>query len=497
MFAYCPPGGRRPLSRARIAIIGTGFSGLGAAIQLKRAGIDDFVLLERADDLGGTWHFNHYPGLCCDVPSHVYSFSFDLSSEWTRGFAPGWEIKEYLRANAEKHGLMPHIRFGHEVLEAAWDEEASEWNVHTSGGDVTARYLVNGSGALSEPKPPDIPGLDEFRGHSFHSGHWDHDHDLTGERVGVVGTGASSIQFVPKIQPQVSRLSLFQRTPPWIIPRFDHEITEPEKQALRRIPLAPEIVRGALYWTLETRVVGFRNPPIMKLLAEPVAKWHMRRQVKDPALREKLTPDYTIGCKRILISDDYYPSLDQPNVDVVTEGIERVTADAIVTRDGARHEVDTIIFGTGFEVTKQPIARRIRGRGGQLLADAWSPSIQAYKGTTVAGFPNMFQMTGPNTGLGHNSMVFMVESQLNYIVSCFNTLRERGAEVFEVKRDAQDRYNEWLQRRLDGTVWTAGNCQSWYLDDTGRNTTLWPSYSYAFRRLTRSFDPQAYELAPA
>lgn len=455
------------------------------------------MLLERAGDLGGTWRDNHYPGLCCDVPSHVYSFSFDLNSEWTRGFAPGWEIKDYLQRNADRHGLMPHIRFGHEVLEAAWDDEARHWHVRTRGGDLTARYLINGAGALSEPKDPDVPGLEEFTGHRFHSGRWDHDHDLEGKRVGVIGTGASAIQFVPQIQPKVARLSLFQRTPPWIIPRFDHAITEPEKQALRRIPFAPQIVRGVLYWTLETRVVGFRSPPVMKLVAEPVAKWHLRRQVRDPELREKLLPGYTMGCKRILISDNYYPSLDEPNVDVVTDAIERVTAGAIVTADGAEHEVDTIIFGTGFEVTKQPIAGRIRGRGGERLADAWSPSLQAYKGTTVAGFPNMFQMTGPNTGLGHNSMVFMVESQLNYIVDCFRTLRERGTGVFDVRRDAQDRYNEWLQTRLRGTVWTAGHCQSWYLDDTGRNTTLWPSYSYAFRRLTRRFDPEAYELAAA
>ena len=481
----------------RIAIIGTGFSGLGAAIRLKQAGIDDFVILERAADLGGTWRDNHYPGLCCDVPSHVYSFSFDLNKDWTRGFAPGWEIKDYLQSNAERHGVMPHVRFEHEVLEAAWDDEAKLWRLHTRGGDFSARYLINGAGALSEPKDPDIPGLDEFEGHRFHSGHWDHDHDLSGKRVGVIGTGASSIQFVPQIQPEVAKLHLFQRTPPWIIPRFDHEITKPEKTALHTIPFAPEIVRGVLYWLLETRVMGFRRPPLMKLVAEPVAKWHLRRQVRDPELREKLLPEYTIGCKRILISDNYYPSLDQPNVDVVTDGIERVTANSIVTADGTEHEVDTIIFGIGFEVTKQPVAKRIRGRDGRTLSEHWTPSIQAYKGTTIAGFPNLFFMTGPNTGLGHNSMVFMVESQLNYIIDCIRTLDERGTEIFEVKRDAQERYNAWIQERLDGTVWTAGNCQSWYLDDTGRNTTLWPSYSYSFRRLTRSFDAQAYELAAA
>jgi cation diffusion facilitator CzcD-associated flavoprotein CzcO len=484
------------MADVRIAIIGTGFSGIGAAIRLKQAGIDDFVLFERAGDLGGTWRDNHYPGLCCDVPSHVYSFSFDLNRDWTRGFAPGWEIKEYLTSNVEKHGVRPHIRFDHEVLEAAWDDAAKRWSIRTSAGEFTARFLINGGGALSEPKDPDIPGLDEFEGHKFHSAHWDHDHDLAGERVAVIGTGASAIQFVPQIQPLVGKLHLFQRTPPWIIPRFDHEITKPEKTALRWIPFAPAIVRGVLYWLLETRVMGFRRPPLMKVLAEPVAKWHLKRQVRDKTLREKLLPDYTIGCKRILISDNYYPSLDQPNVDLVTDGIERVTATGIVTGDGTEIEVDTIIYGTGFQVTEQPIAKRIRGRDGRTLREHWTPSIQAYKGTTVAGFPNLFIMTGPNTGLGHNSMVFMVESQLNYIVDCLRAIGERGAEVVEVREDAQERYNEWLQGRLDGTVWTASHCSSWYLDDTGRNTTLWPSYSYGFRQLTRSFDADAYKLAP-
>jgi cation diffusion facilitator CzcD-associated flavoprotein CzcO len=327
----------------------------------------------------------------------------------------------------------------------------------------------------------------------FHSARWNHDHDLTGERVGVIGTGASAIQFVPAIQPDVARLHLFQRTPPWVIPRFDHEITRTEHRLLR-IPGVPAAVRGILYWLLETRVWGFRNPWLMRL-ADRAGRWQLRRQVRDPELQRKLLPDYTMGCKRILISDDYYPSLDKPNVEVVTDGIEEVRERSIVTRDGAEREVDTIIFGTGFAVTNPPIARRIRGKDGRSLAEHWADSMQAYRGTTVAGFPNFLMMTGPNTGLGHNSMVFMIESQLNYALDCLRTLKERDASVFEVRRDAVRSYNDSLQSELEGTVWTAGHCQSWYLDDTGRNTTLWPSFSWSFRRQTREFDAEAYELS--
>lgn len=477
----------------RVAIIGTGFSGIGAAIRLKRAGIDDIVLLERADDLGGTWRDNHYPGLCCDVPSHVYSFSFELNKHWTRGFAPGWEIQDYLRKTAEKHGVTPHIRYGHQVLEAAWDDEQRLWRIETSGGRFTARFLISGSGALSDPSTPDIPGLDDFEGKMFHSVRWDHDHDLAGERVAVIGTGASAIQFVPQIQPEVERLHIFQRTPPWIMPRLDHEITRPEHFLLRWIPFSEALVRALLYWSLEIRVVGFRRPRLMKL-AERVARRHMRRQVPDPELRRKLTPDYTIGCKRVLISDNYYPALAQTNVEVVTDGIQEIREGSIVSPDGSEREVDTIILGTGFRVTDPPIAERIRGRDGRTLAEHWGGSIQAYLGTTIAGFPNLFFITGPNTGLGHNSMVFMVESQLNYVVDCLRVMRERGSQTVEVRQAVQDAFNEELQAEMKGTVWTAGHCKSWYLDDTGRNTTLWPSYSWSFRRRTRRFDSESYVL---
>jgi cation diffusion facilitator CzcD-associated flavoprotein CzcO len=367
------------------------------------------------------------------------------------------------------------------------------WRLETSGGSHTARVLVNGGGALSEPKAPDIPGIEDFKGTSFHSARWNHEHDLAGERVGVIGTGASSIQFVPAIQPEVAELRLFQRTPPWVIPRWDHKITAVE-HALLRIPFAPALVRSVLYWMLESRVWGFRHPRLMRV-ADRLARWHLKRQVSDRELRKKLLPDYVMGCKRILISDNYYPSLDQPNVEVVTDGIAEVREHSIVTQDGTEHPVDTIIFGTGFEVTKPPIAKRIRGRDGRTLAEHWATSMAAYKGTFVAGFPNFVMMTGPNTGLGHNSMVYMIESQLNYVMGALQTMRARGARMLEVRQDSVTEYGERLQKEMEGTVWTAGHCASWYLDDTGRNTTLWPSFSYKFRRETTAFDEAAYEVA--
>jgi cation diffusion facilitator CzcD-associated flavoprotein CzcO len=484
-----------PTERVDAVIVGSGFSGLGMAIRMLQSGMDDFVVLERADALGGTWRDNHYPGCCCDVPSHVYSFSFALNPDWTRGFAPQEEIRKYLEATADAFGVRPHIRFGHEVTGAEWDEAERRWLVQTPQGRFSARVLVSGAGAFSDPLIPDLPGLERFRGATFHSADWDHDHDLRGERVAVVGTGASAIQFVPAIQPEVERLHVFQRTPPWVMPRWDHEITRAEHGLLRWVPFAPALVRAALYWSLEVRVVGFRRPGIMRV-ADRMARWHLRRQVADRELRRELTPRYTMGCKRILISDDYYPSLTRDNVDVVTAGIREVREHSIVDGDGVEREVDTIVFGTGFRVIDQPIAARLRGRDGRVLADQWArDGVSAYKGTTVAGFPNLFFLLGPNTGLGHNSMVFMIESQIEYVLDALGRMRRDGVHAVEVRPDAQAAYNAQLQRDLEGTVWTASHCKSWYLDDTGRNRTLWPHFSYEFRRRLRRFDPSAYAAA--
>ena len=489
----------------QVVIVGSGFAGLGMAARLKQMGIDDFVVLERAAEVGGTWRDNTYPGAACDVPSHLYSFSFAPNPDWSSSFSPQPEIQDYLERCATGFGVRPHIRFGAEVRHARWDDAVQRWHVETSAPGIRgvpekevlqARYLVSATGALSDPSLPDLPGLETFAGTAFHSARWRHDHDLTGERVAVIGTGASAIQFVPRIQPRVGQLSVFQRTPPWIIPRWDRRFTRPERWMYRHLPFTQRLARTGIYWGREMYVFGFAFDPRLMGAAELVARAHLRRQVPDPELRARLTPDYTIGCKRILISNDYLPALSQPNVDLVTSGIAEVRERSIVTADGTERPVDTIIFGTGFHVTDMPVASRITGRGGVLLADHWRDGAHAHRGTTTGGFPNLFMLVGPNTGLGHTSQVFMIESQINYVADALRQAGARGAATVEVRPEAEAAWNTQVQRDMEGTVWTTGRCASWYLDDSGRNTTLWPSFTFRFRRETRRFDPAAYHFAP-
>jgi cation diffusion facilitator CzcD-associated flavoprotein CzcO len=385
------------------------------------------------------------------------------------------------------------VLYNHAVTQAGWDDDAEVWNIETDKGAITADFFISGVGALSDPKLPDIPGVDSFEGCTFHSAQWDHDYDLTDKKVAVIGTGASSIQFVPKIQPKVKQLHLFQRTAPWIVPQRDRDLTKLEQRLYKLFPPAQLAMRAAIYWVRELFVLGFMKPrkggP-----NEMLAIRHLRSQVKDPALRKKLTPHYRMGCKRVLISDAYYPALQQPNVDVVTQGIAEVKPHSIVTNDGTEHGIDALILGTGFYVTDMPVADYVKGRGGKTMADHWHGSPQAYLGTTVNGFPNMFFLVGPNTGLGHNSIVFMIESQLNYLVECIQQMDARGAELFEVREEVQESFNERIQRRLQGTVWNSGGCASWYLDENGKNTTIWPGFTWPFRQETRHFDPTDYEL---
>jgi cation diffusion facilitator CzcD-associated flavoprotein CzcO len=483
--------------RHRVVIIGAGFSGLGLAIKLKQQGMDDFVVLERGDEVGGTWRDNTYPGAACDVPSRLYSFSFARNPRWSRSFSPQPEILDYLRRCADEFGVRPQVRFGHAVTDSSWDEDAGVWNVETNRGTFTATVLVSAVGGLSEPLIPEIPGLDSFRGKTFHSATWDHGYDLKGKRVAVVGTGASAIQFVPQIQPDVARLHLFQRTPPWVMRQLDRRFGKAEKELFRRVPILDTLARAAIYWTHESYVVGFSNPRLLEA-ASRLARLHLHRQVSDPALRSKLTPDYTMGCKRILLSNDYYPSLSQPNVEVLAEGVREITPTSVVGGDGSEREVDAIIFGTGFHVTDMPGAQHLRGRGGRVLADVWRENgAGAYLGTTINGFPNLFTLVGPNTGLGHNSLVFMIESQIAYVLDALRYMKAGDLAAMEVREDAVASFNEDLQRRLEGAVWTSGGCKSWYIDERGRNVTMWPGSTWRFRRATRRFDPAAYDLYPA
>jgi cation diffusion facilitator CzcD-associated flavoprotein CzcO len=479
--------------QVRIAIIGSGFGGLGTAIRLKQRGMDDFVVLERAGDVGGTWRDNTYPGCACDVQSHLYSFSFAPNPAWSRSFSPQPEIQAYLQRCAREYGILPHVRFHHEVREAAWDEGARRWRIQTSSGPLTAQVLVMATGALSDPVIPDLPGLDGFQSRAFHSAQWDHAYDLRGKRVAVIGTGASAIQFVPEIQPMVERLHVFQRTPPWILPRHQHDFTPRQQRWFRRFPAAQRAARGTIYLAREAMVLGFRNPRAMRVV-QRVALRHLRQAIPAPALRQKLTPDWTLGCKRVLLSNDYLPALAQPNVEVVTDGIAEVRAHSIVTVDGTERPVDAILFGTGFTPTDPPLARHLRGRDGRTLSETWAGSPAAHLGTTVAGFPNLFLLMGPNTGLGHTSVVYMIEAQIEHLLGALEHMRRHGLDTLEPRPEAQEAFVAGVDRRMAGTVWTSGGCRSWYLDETGRNSTLWPDFTWKFRRRVARFEPGEYEL---
>ena len=483
------------VEHVRVAIIGAGFSGLGMAIALKRARLHDFVLLERGDESGGTWRDNTYPGCACDVESDLYSFSFAPNPDWSRHFSPQPEIWAYLRRCVGRFGLWPHIRRDHALQDATWDDAAHRWRIATDGGPLTADVLILATGPLSEPVTPAIPGLDRFAGTIFHSARWDHRHDLTGERVAVVGTGASAIQFVPQIQPQVGQLILFQRTPPWIVPRLDRPVLARRRALYRALPLAQRLRRWQLYWRRELSAIAFVRQPERFADAEGIAARHLARQVPDPALRAKLTPNYRMGCKRILLSDDFYPALTRENVAVVTAQIREVRAHSIVAEDGTERPVDTIILATGFRATDPPFAAQVRGRDGRSLADAWRDGQRAYLGTTVAGFPNLFICLGPNTGLGHSSMIVMIESQVAYIRDALRTLARQNLAAVEVRADVQEAHNADVQRHMARTIWSTG-CKSWYLDAHGRNTTLWPGFTWQYRLKTRRFDAQSYRLTP-
>jgi cation diffusion facilitator CzcD-associated flavoprotein CzcO len=482
-----------------VAIIGSGFSGLGMAIRLKQAGLHDFVVLERAAEVGGTWQANTYPGCACDVPSHLYSFSFAPNPDWTRTYSGQPEIWAYLRRTADDFGVRPHVRLGCAVESATWLESERRWELETSEGAMRARVLVAGMGPLTEPRIPDVPGLEDFEGEVWHSARWNHDFDLAGKRVASIGTGASAIQYVPEIAKEVSRLHVFQRTPPWVVPHSSRPIRMWERRLYRAVPAAQRLVRGAIYAGREALVLGLVKQPRLMRVVERVARKHLARQVDDPALRERVTPDYTIGCKRILPSNRWYRALGRPNVELVTAGVSEVRARSVVAADGSEREVDAIVFGTGFQVTDIPAAHRVRGRGGRLLDDLWKGSPRAHLGSTIAGFPNLFFLLGPNTGLGHSSMVYMIESQIAHVLAALRAMRERGAETIEVRPEAQARYNDWLERRLEGTVWNTG-CASWYLDHTGRNSTIWPDWTFRFRRRVAGLDLGEYALdvpAPA
>ena len=483
------------MSHSRIAIVGAGFAGLGAAIRLRQEGIEDFVVFEKSSDVGGTWWDNSYPGCQCDVPSHLYSFSFALNPDWSNTFSPQPEIWAYLRRTAEHFGVLPHIRLNTLVIEARWDEGTGTWCLDTSAGEHTADVLIGANGALSEPATPDIPGLDRFQGPAFHSARWDQTRSLTGKRVAVVGTGASAIQIVPSIQPDVAQLHVFQRTPPWVLPHSGRPISGVERRLYGRVPAAQRFVRGLVYWSRELVAYGMTRNPRMLAPVRRLAIRHLHEQVKDPALRAKVTPGYTPGCKRLLPSNDYYPALGKENVEVVTDAITEVREHSVVTADGAEREIDVLVLATGFHVTDNPMMERIHGRDGHSLFERWrAHGAQAYLGTSVPGYPNFFLLAGPNTGIGHTSLVVMIEAQIDYILGALRAMDARGAATVEVRQQPFDAHNDDLQAKMRRTVWNTGGCASWYLDNQGRNTTLWPDFTWKFRQRTRRFDAERYQF---
>ncbi len=492
-----PAPGSDGVERHRIIVVGTGFSGLCMGVKLREQGEEDFVLLERAGDVGGTWRDNTYPGCACDVESHLYSFSFEPNPNWSRLYAPQPEIFAYLKHVATKYDLLRHIRFHANLTGARWDEARKLWVVKAEDGRVfEGEVLVSGMGGLSNPAYPNVPGIETFSGRAFHSATWDHDFDLDDKRVAVIGTGASAIQFVPAIAPKVAHLSYFQRTPPWVVPKMDRPVRPEERADFTANPWRQRIARTKLYWTLEARFLAFKFKPEWMNLVAKVGKHRIRKHIKDPALQAKLTPDYTPGCKRLLISNEYYPTLARTNVEVVTEGIERVVPQGVVTKDGRLHEVDAIVFGTGFKV-QDPIPKAtVFGRGGADLAEVWKQGAEAHMGITVAGFPNFFMLMGPNTGLGHNSMVFMIESQAHYILEALKAMKERRIRALEVKPEVQKRFVDGVQKELERTVWQSG-CKSWYVNEQGRNTAAWPGFTFAYRFKTRRFKLQQYQAERA
>jgi cyclohexanone monooxygenase len=479
-------------------IVGAGFAGLAAAIKLDEAGERDFVVIEKDSDVGGTWHINTYPGAECDVPSQLYSYSFALNPDWSKVYSPQQEIWEYTKKVATDAGILDRVVLDTSVINSAWDGVQQRWIVTTSNGTYAAKTLIAGAGGLSEPSLPEIKGIESFAGDTFHTARWNHDVDLTGKRVAVIGTGASAIQLVPEVQKIAAQVDVYQRTPNWIIPRNERKFSRVEKELFRRVPGVQRAVRAGVYATLEGRVPAFNRFPVLMKAVEAQGKRNIAKAIKDPELRAQVTPAYRAGCKRILVSNKWYPAIAADNVELVTDRIAEIRPDSIIDTEGVERPIDVLIIATGFHVTDPPIAQHVVGKDGRTLAEVWSEKgMRAYKGTTIHGFPNLFQIVGPNTALGHSSIIFIIESQVRYVVDAVRTLRHEGVAAVEPSAEAQDSWTEAVQARMKPTVWLTGGCASWYVDEFGNNTTLWPGQTFTFRNHLSAFDLDKYDVVPA
>ncbi|WP_375446458.1 flavin-containing monooxygenase [uncultured Fibrella sp.] len=487
----------------QVAIIGAGFAGLGTAIRLQMSGRTSFVVYERANDVGGTWRENTYPGCACDVPSHLYSYSFAPNPNWSKAYSPQPEIHRYLQECVGQFGLRDHIRFNTEVVDTRWLESDACWQLTDQrGGILTARVVVAATGPLNRPSVPDLPGLGTFAGTTFHSARWNHEYDLRGKRVAVIGTGASAIQLVPELAKITTQLTVFQRTAPYVTPRRNRDYALWQQRLYALVPTLQKVHRHAIYWFNELFGLSFIGNETINKLGTATARKHLEHQIKDPELRRKVWPNYKLGCKRILVSDEYYPALTRPNVELVTDRIEHVTPVGIRTssasQDGTDRPFDALIFSTGFVVADIYLNQSIIGRNGRDLLGEWEQTgAQALYGLTVSGFPNLLFLLGPNTGLGHNSVVHMIESQLTYLLDYLRQLEQAGDDVFfDVKPEAQRTHNAQIQQQLAGTVWASG-CQSWYMNQQGKNTTLWPDLTVTYRKATRSVNMADYVVERA
>ncbi len=482
-----------------VVIIGTGFSGMGAAMKLRDSGREDFIVLEKAHDVGGTWRDNTYPGCECDIPSHMYSFSYELNTDWSKSFSGQAEIWAYMRKVADEKGIRPYIAFGVEVTGATWDEDRLVWTVHTRGGeDYEARVLVAGVGGLHIPNVPEITGADTFAGPKFHSAQWDHDIDLKDKKVVVIGTGASAIQFIPIIAQEVGHLTVFQRTPAWVLPKKDKPTPEWRKKVFAKVPVLHRAYRNSLYWALEARAVGFNGHIKILPVAEKIVKRSLTKKIPDPELRAKLTPDYRLGCKRVLQSNTYYPTFLRDNVTLSTAGVAEIVADGVIDANGVKHEADIIIYGTGFHVIDAFDYLEVKGkRGVDLAAQFREHGTETYMGMTIHGFPNLYFMLGPNTALGHNSVVFMIEQQTKFIVKMLDEMDQRGAAAADATQEAQTEFNVEIQKLVEKGIWTQGGCTSWYLDSQGKNRTIWPKFTFQYWWETRKVEAKDFEWEKA
>lgn len=474
-----------------IVIVGAGFGGIGLAIKLREAGITDFTLFERIDDIGGTWARNTYPGAACDVPSSLYCYSFEPNPDWQRKYSMQPDIHAYIKRTADKHNIPAHIRFNTEVLDASFDETHNLWRLKTSQGDVTTDIFITAAGPFAEAAYPAIDGIKTAKLPMIHSLHWDHDHDFNNQRVAILGTGASAVQIIPQLQPQVKQLTVFQRTPPWIVPRLDRNIGGLEKWLYRRLPMTQKMSRASWYAMIESfGLVGFVNARFGKLF-ESLGRFQLKRQVPDPVLRKQLTPNYTIGCKRAIFSDSYYPALVQPNVTLVTQTVSQITDDAIVTADGQTHPVDVLVLATGFEPLSR-LSHQVKGTHGRSIAEVYNERPQSYLGIANAHFPNMFTILGPFSAAGNQSGLFMIENEITYIVDAIQRIRRHHIVRFEVKPEVQDAFVDEMHSRAQKGAWLGGGCQSYYTNGRGQNAGLYPNWSFTYRWRTARWDKENY-----